>query len=84
MDRLRHRFSFFGNIQDSSEVLKSGIEEEDEKEFIHPGKRAFQDIKRHHAHSQHKKHDFDLPELMKYGDYDKKAWNLFKRHQDDI
>lgn len=37
----------------------------------------------------HKKHeeklrDFNLPELMKYSDYDRKAWAFFKRYQDEI
>jgi hypothetical protein len=79
LDRLRHRVSLFGNVKDS-DVIHGGSEEEEEEEFIHSG-RVPHDVKKHH---HHKKHEFDLPELMKYGDYDKKAWNLFKRYQDDI
>ena len=35
-------------------------------------------------HKSHKKSGFNLPELMKYSEYDKKAWNFFKRYQEDI
>lgn len=33
---------------------------------------------------KHRKREFNLPELMKYSDYDRKAWNYFKKYQDDI
>lgn len=78
LDRLKHRISLFGNIKDS-DMLKGA--EEEEEEFIHSEKRL--PLKKHHKHHHHKQ-EFDLPELMKYGEYDKKAWNFFKRHQDDI
>lgn len=28
--------------------------------------------------------DFNIPELMKYSDYDRSAWSFFKRYQEDI
>lgn len=33
---------------------------------------------------KHRRKEFNLPELMKYSEYDRKAWNFFKKYQDDI
>ena len=45
------------------------------------GKRGDVDI---HEHKRRSKSGFNLPELMKYSEYDRKAWNFFKRFQEDI
>jgi hypothetical protein len=41
------------------------------------------DIRRKRVGSK-TKGEFNLPELMKYSDYDKKAWSFFKKYQEDI
>lgn len=43
-------------------------------------------IKNVYPNEKHKraKRGFNLPELMKYSEYDRKAWNFFKKYQDDI
>ena len=69
--------SIFDEIYGTSSL---GEEEEDE-EFL--GTRS---VYPHGVTSRHRQRggDFNLPELLKYSDYDKNAWSFFKRHQDDI
>jgi hypothetical protein len=85
LDRLKDYTSLFGNIKESGEGHLGGEEDE---EFLHSEKKVpfHRSGKEHHIGKEHRhhKHDFNLPELMKYSEYDKKAWNLFKRYQDDI
>ena len=76
-------------IHDSIE--KEELEEILEEDIRRPHlKKEEQRKERHHERVPHEsrrrrdENDFDLPELMKYSEYDKKAWALFKKHQDDI
>lgn len=86
--------SLFGNIKEDIEEE----EEEEEEELLrnpirtkiierrYPGIREEEVMstggvlrKRHHD-----REDFNIPELMKYSEYDPKAWAFFKRFRDDI
>lgn len=77
MDRLRmkHLTSLFGITKDS---------DEEEEDFLESRKVPFGTHRHHDVSCDKVHHDFDIPELMKYSDYDKKAWNFFKRYQEDI
>jgi hypothetical protein len=61
--------------------------EEEEEEFLkEPLDLHHREHRRHRHHKRHHKsrHGLDLPHLMKYSDYDRKAWNFFKRYADEI
>lgn len=72
-----------------SDILSSDIEEEEERGIL--GKKVASLPRKssryaleEDSHSRRKSREFNLPELMKYSDYDRKAWNFFKKYQDDI
>lgn len=62
-------------------------EEEEEEDFL-----GTSGITKHGGSGIHRgrhvggrtKGGFNLPELMKYSEYDKKAWSFFKRYEEDI
>jgi len=66
-------------------------DEEEEEEGLFGTKKSPVDILRKRDLSRdsveskkYHKGGFNIPELMKYSDYDRKAWNFFKRFQEDI
>lgn len=54
------------------------------KTTVHSDKQEEEDIFTPTIRRKREKREFNLPELMKYSDYDKKAWSFFKKYQDDI
>jgi hypothetical protein len=66
----------FGSIFD--EIY--GTSGDEDEEFLGTPKVSHRGCHGHFG----KKKEFNLPELMKYSNYDKDAWSFFKRYQDDI
>ncbi len=62
--------SFFDDIYG----FLSGLEE-DEEEFL-----GTHTVSPYGSVPRKRKSDFNLPELMKYSDYDKEAWSFFKKY----
>lgn len=69
--------SIFDKIYGTS-LLQENAEDE---EFLGTGKDFHQGCS---GDRKGRRGEFNLPELMKYSDYDKDAWSYFKRHQEDI
>lgn len=83
--------TLFGNVEGIENALGVGEEEEEEilgGGIMHRKEPLFhkkQDIlEKSHKGKVRRTGDFNVPELMKYSDYDKKAWNFFKRYEEDI
>jgi hypothetical protein len=97
LDRLRFRktASLFSNVFKNEEEEKDldvikrnrfADIKEDIEEFLEGKKEDMvghkHNIGCHRSDNHHK--GYNIPELMRYSDYDKKAWNFFKRYEDEI
>lgn len=95
LDRLKFKktASLFSNVFEDKEnkeedilrhhrtgTLKDDIEEFLEKKEPYFGGKRHVGCKRSDIH--HK--GYNIPELMRYADYDKKAWNFFNRYEEEI
>ena len=63
-------------IDRSSDSILGKRSLEEDEEFL--GKKTYNEPLRT------RRSEFNLPELMKYSEHDRKAWNFFKRYQDNI
>lgn len=95
LDFMRHKnpfkkgTSYFSNIEEEEEGTEDvelfGKIGEDYKDIIHKKR----DIKHPLKHKgilgrERDESGYDWPELMRYSDYDKKAWNFFKKYEEDV
>lgn len=88
---MSHRGGVFEDVKDFKKrggltslfgINRDYEDYEDEEEILDVKRPLVGDREKLIVHK--KKGDYNLPELMKYSDYDRKAWNFFRRYRDEF